>query len=333
MKPILLSLFAIWSLFTYRAVADETARPPAVALESLTLALNKGGIENLNNYLESGGKWPRITTDSLAVSEGNARQKELVALSDRLLQLLVDRVRAEPPVDIKPLEAEATLLFSIGEKLWLAGGYRNQVLALLCSKLASYRCGKIVILTKGAMMGPARPAVFTVRDSGEMLRLFIAGIPEMESLSKSGLKEKLEKSPVVGKSWIEMHAAIRGIELDGSTVGERFNKSMALFQMQPFSTISSREDLCSLIFHQGDAQLLHGSDLPALATYLRNNGSLEQLKNENATKFAEVMKDAEYRFSSMPLLRGKVGVSNLAIIVEDIQTPGRIAERLLGANK
>lgn len=261
-------------------------------MEPLTKALDKGGIENLNIYLDSEGKWPRITTDSLAMRDGNARQKELVALSDRLLKLLIDRVRAEAPAELKPLESEAAQLFFLGEKLWLAGGYRNQVQALLCSQLATYRCAKIVILTKGGNLGPARPAVFNIRDSGDMLKFFISGIPEVESLSKSGLKEKLEKTPVSGKSWLKILAAVREIELDGSTVGARFNEIVA-FRMQPIGSITSSEDLCSLVFHQGWARVAHDSVLPALAMYLTNSGSLEQLRKEpaNAPKFEEVMKE------------------------------------------
>ena len=334
MKHTLIGLFAFWSLVACGAAADQPARKPDLPLEPLIEALDTGGLEKLNSHLDGGGKWPRITSDSLAAKEGITRQGELVALSDRLLRALRERAKAEVPVEIKALESDAGLLFSLGEKLWKADGYRNRATALLCCEFASCRCGQILILTKGGKMGPALPAVFIVRNPGDMLTLFIWGIPEIAPLAGSGLKEKLEKEPVTGNTWLEMLVALRKIELDGSTVGKLFNEEVSL-RNEFLGTIISREDLSSLVMHQGWACVTHDAMLPALAMYLRNNGSLEQLRNEptNATKFEAVMKDGVYRFSTKPVMRGLVGVGHMATFVEDLQNPDGISKRLFGADK
>jgi hypothetical protein len=271
----------------------------------------------------------------LAAKEGITRQGELVALSDRLLRALRERAKAEVPVEIKALESDAGLLFSLGEKLWKADGYRNRATALLCCEFASYRCGQIVILTKGQKRGPACPSVFIVRNPGDMLTLFVWGIPEIAPLAGSGLKEKLEKEPVTGNTWLEMLVALRKIELDGSTVGKRFNDEIVAFRGSAIGAIIAREDLSSLVMHQGWAYVTQDAMLPALAMYLRNNGSLEQLRNEptNATKFEAVMKDGVYRFSTKPVMRGMVNGDHLAIFVEALQNPGGISKRLFGADK
>jgi len=165
-----------------------------------------------------------------------------------------------------------------------------------------------------------------------MLALFVSEIPEIAQLANSGLKEKLEKEPVTGESWIEMLVSIREIELEGSTVGERFNNEIVALRGTPIGTIISHEDLCSLVFHHGWAYVIHTSMLPALAKYLRNGGSLDTLKNEpaNATKFKDVMKDAMFRFSTKPVMRGKVGGDQLSSLVEDLHKPGGIWKRLFG---
>jgi hypothetical protein len=191
-----------------------------------------------------------------------------------------------------------------------------------------------VILTKGQKMGPALPAVFNVRNPGDMLTLFIWGIPEIAPLAGSGLKEKLEKEPVTGNTWLEMLVALRKIELGGSTVGKRFNEEVSL-RMERLSVIVSRENLSSLVFHQGWARVIHESMLPALAMYLRNNGSLDTLRNEpvNATKFEAVMKEGVYRFSTKPVMRDFVDGDQLAGFVENLQNPDGISKRLFGADK
>ena len=314
--------------------ADETARLPELPLEPLTKALDKGGLEALNSHLDGGGNWPRITTDSFAAKEGISRQEELVLLSDRLLGLLRDRAKAAAPANLKEVKDEAALLFSLGDKLWQAGGYRNLALALLCSEFASCRCGEIVILTRGEDMGPARPATFKVRNADDMLSLFVREVPEVALLANTGLKETLEKTPVTGDSWLEMLVAIGEIELNGSTVGERFYETL-VFRMRPLGAIISREDLASLVIHQGWACVIHESLLPALSMYLKNKGSLEQLKIDptNERKFEDVMKSGVFRFSTKPVLQGLVDVGRLAAFVDDLQSPGGIAKRLFGPNQ
>jgi hypothetical protein len=334
MRDIFICLIALWSLSSCVIAGDENTRSSQVSLTLLIEALDKGGIDTLNTYLDSGGKWPRITTDSFAMKERITQQKELVALSDRLIHLLRERAEAEPASDVNTLEIEALLLFSLGEKLWLADGYRNRVVALLCREFATYRCGKIVILSQGEKMGPACPPVFNVRSSGDMLSLFIWGIPEIAPLSESGLKEKLQIEPVTGESWLEMLSAIRKIDLGGLTVGEKFNDSVSL-RMDLMGTIASSENLSSLIFHQGWSHVVHNSMLPALAIYIKNKGSLETLRMEpvNATKFKKVMKNEARHFSTKPVMWGKVGGDQLAGLVEDLQSQGGVAKRLFGSEK
>ena len=297
--------------------------------------LENGGLEKLEHYLNDGGHWPKISTDFFAGRQGIHRQKELVALSDRLLRLIQDRAKAEAPAKIEQLESEAELLFSIGANLWKADGYRNRAIALLCSEFASYRCGQIVILTKGEKMGPPRPEVLNASKAADMLALFVRGIPEIEILADSGLKEKLEKTPVSGGSWLEMLVAIGKTELNGSTVGERFPKEIVLLRGEPIVALISKEDLCSLVFHEGWAHVIQDSMLPALAMYLKNNGSLDTLRKEpaNATKFEAVMKEGVFRYTTAPVMSGRVGGDRLGSLVADLENRGGIAKRLFGPDK
>lgn len=322
----------MFSCLAVCAVAEhEPTQTPDLILTPLIEAMDKGGLEKLNSTLNDGGNWPRITSDYFASKMHVAKQKELVALSESILRLLKDRAKALPSADIKLLDSEAFLLFSLGEKLWKADGYRNRAIALICSELATYRCGRIAILTKGEKLGPAQPEIFNVRNSSDMLRLFIWGIPENALLAESGLKEQLKKEPVGGDSWIEILAALRKIKIAGSIVGERYNDAVSL-QMKPLGTIISSEDLSSLVLHHGWAHVTHESILPELAMYLKNGGSLETLIKEpaNATKFNEVMKNGVYRFSMMPVMHGNVAGCQLTSLIE---SPGGISMRLFGSDK
>lgn len=328
-------MFALWSFVIYGAFGNETVEPSETPLKPLVEALEKGGIEQLSSYLDKGGRWPRITTDSLAKKEKITQQKDLVALSSRLLLLLKDRAKAAPSTVVEELESEASLLFSLGERLWQAEGYRNKVLALLCSQLASYRCGKLVILTEGAKEGPPLPEVFKIKDPEAMLSFFISMIPEIGGLSDSGLEELLEKSPATGESWFEMFAKILEIDLDGSSVGERFGVPFMLYQQNPFEEILSSEDLYSLVNHYGVSYISRNSISPALALYLRKGGSLETLIKEqaNATKFGQVMKEERYRFVMLPLLPGWADVGVLGSTAETIESSEGIHEKLFGINE
>ncbi len=333
MKPVLNSL--IFLSFTFFAVAEEQSASAVVSpLKPLIEAIEKGGLAGVNSYLEAGGKWPRITTDSFATKNKIINQKELVALSDRLVSLLRDRSEAEPSSEIEVLESEAKLLFALSEKFWKADGYRNRVLSLICCDLASHRCGKIVVVSRGEKLGPQRPDVFKVPNAVDMLSLFVAMIPENTDLSESGLDKLLVDTPARGNTWLEIIAAIRKIELEETTVGKKFNEAVSL-RFDFLGKIISREDLSSLIFHYGSVQVMHESLLPALAMYLKNGGSLEILLKEpaNETKFREVMKNGVYRFSITPVMSGVVDGDQIAGLVETIQSPERLSQRLFGIKK
>lgn len=333
MKTIIKSLIFL-SLTVIATAEEQSASVDEVPLKPLVEALDKGGLANLNSYLDEGGKWPRITTDSYATKNKITSQKELVALTDRLVGLLRDRAKAEPSSEIEALESEAKLFFALGEKLWKADGYRNRVVSLLFCDLASHRSGKIVVVSRGEKLGPQRPDVFKVPKSVDMLNLFVTMIPEHTDLSESGLDKLLVDTPVKGETWLEMIAALRKIELEGSTVSKRFEDAVAL-RANFLGKIISREDLSSVVIHYGSLQMMHESMLPALAMYLKNGGSLEILLKEpaNATKFEEIMKNGIYRFSMIPLMSGNINGSSLAVLVETIQSPERLSQRLFGIKK
>ena len=333
MKPIIKSL--IFFSFSIFATAEElSASSDAVPLKPLIEALDKGGLASVSSYLDDGGKWPRITTDSFATKNKITNQKELVALSDRLVSLLRDRAGTELSSEIESLESEAKLFFDLGEKLWKAGGYRNLVVSLLCIDLAAHRCGKIVIVSRGEKRGPQRPEIFKVLSSVDMLNLFIAMIPEHAALSDSGLGQLLVDKPVTGETWLEMIAELRKIELSGSTLGKKFDDAVAL-RINFLGTIISKENVSALVFHYGSVQVMHESMLPALAMYLKNGGSLEILLREpaNAAKFREVMKNRVYQFSSTPVMSGVVDGDQIAGFVETIQSSKRVSDRLFGIQK
>jgi hypothetical protein len=333
MKTIIKSL--IFLSLSFLATAEEqSASADALQLKPLVEALDKGGLVNLNSYLDEGGKWPRITTDSFATKNKITNQKELVALSDHLVGLLRDRVEAKPSSEIKALESEAKLLFALSEKLWKADGYRNRIVSLLCCDLASHRCGNIIIVSRGEKVGPQRPDVFKVRNSVDMLNLFIAMIPEHKDLSGSGFDKVLVDTPVKGETWLEMIAALRKIELGESTVGKKFNETVAL----PFSFLGtnlSKENIGALVFDYGWEQVMYESMLPALAMYLKNGGSLDILLKEptNAKKFEDIMKNGIYRFSLRPVMSGIVDGDQVAGLVETVQNPERLSQRLFGIKK
>lgn len=333
MKTIIKSL--IFLSLTFLAAAEEqSASVDEVPSKPLIEAMEKGGLANLNSHLDEGGKWPRITTDSFATKNKIASQKELVALTDRLVGLLRDRAEAEPSSEIEALESEAKLFFALGEKLWKAEGYRNRVVSLVCCDLASHRCGKIVVVSRGVKLGPQRPDVFKVPKSVDMLNLFVAMIPEHADLSESGLDKLLVDTPVKGETWLEMIAALRKVELGESTVAKKFEDAVSI-RVNFLGKIISIEDLNSFVWHYGSMQMMHEAMLPALAMYLKNGGSLEMLLKEpaNATKFREVMKNGVYQFSMTPLMSGIVGGDQIAGLVETIQSPERLRQRLFGIQK
>jgi hypothetical protein len=333
MKNII-KLLTFLSLASLAIAADQHSVGDEIQLKPLNEALDKGGLARLNSYLDEGGKWPRITTDSFATKNKITSQKKLVALSDRLVGLLRNRAETDASSEIEALESEVKLLFSLGEKLWKADGYRNRVLSLLCCDLASHRSGKIVIVSRGVKMGPKCPDVFKVSKSVDMLNLFVSMIPEHADLSESGLDKLLVHTPVKGETWLEMIAALRKIEFGGITIAEKFQDVVTL-RADFIGNIISREDLSSLVFHYGSTQMLHESMLPALAMYLKNDGSLEILLKEpaNATKFEEVMKNGVYQFSTTPLMSCNINGSSLALLVDSIQSSERLNQRLFGVKK
>ena len=333
MKTFLKSL--LFLSCTFFAVAEEQpASADTVPLKPLIEAMEKGGLASLSAYLNGGGKWPRITTDSFAIRNKISNQKELVDLSDRLVSLLRDRAGAESSADIKILESEAKLLFALSEKFWKADGYKNRVASLLCSELASLRCGKIVILSSGENMGPKRSEIFKIHNSADMLKLFVTMIPENDDLSNSGLSEALAANPVNEETWLEIIAALRKIELDETTVGEKFDESVKL-GVACLGMIISKENISSLVLHYGWSQLNHEEVLPALAMYLKNGGSLETLMKEpaNATKFRAVMKNGTFQFSMTPVMSGIIDGDLVSLYVESIQSPQEITRRLFGIQK
>lgn len=334
MKTIITTLFALWSFSPFGMAEEKNDRSLEIPLQPLIVAMDEGGLEGVVSFLDKGGKWPRITTDSFASKNEIANQKDLVGLSDRLLHMLRDRAAAESPTGIGALEKDAGMLFSLGGRLWESDGYRNRAMALVCSEFASYRCAQIILLSKGENMGPARPGIFKVRSSKDMLALFVSLIPENAQLADSGLGKNLVQEPVAGETWIEMLAALRKIELGEGTVGVRFDESVTL-GMALTGRIVSSENISALVFHQGWAQVIHESMLPALAMYLKNDGSLETLLSEptNAKKFKDVMKDGFYRFSEAPVMNGRVGEGELSGLVAGIQSPNGIFLRLFGSEK
>jgi hypothetical protein len=333
MKTIVKSL--IFISFTCLTNAEEhSATVVALPLKPLIEAMEKNGLAGLNTYLDEDGKWPRITTDSFAVKNKIANHSELVVLSDRLVSLLRERSEAETSTKIEVLESEAKLFFSLSEKFWKADGYRNRVKSLLCSELASYRCGKIVILSGGEKIGPPRPEILKVHNSGDMLNLFVALIPENEELAISGLKEALVNKPATGETWLEVIVALRETEIAGTTVGKKFDKSVRL-GINLLGAIINTENISSLVLHYGWSQLRHEAVLPALAMYLKNGGSLQMLMKEpaNATKFDEIMKNKIYQFSTKPVMSGRIDGGLLGVFVEDIQIPKGTTKRLFGTKK
>ena len=330
MKILFKSLIFLSCTF-FVAAEEQSASSDAVPLKPLIEAMEKGGLASVNTYLDEGGKWPRITTDSFAITNKIANQKALVDLSDRLVSLLRDRSEAEPSSEIGVLESEAKLLFALSGKLWKSDGYRNRVASLLCGELANFRCGKITILSRGEKMGPKRSKIFKIHNSGDMLNLFVTMIPENSDLSNSGLSEALFSNPVKEETWLEIIAALRKIELAGSTVEEKFDESVRL-GVKRLGMIISEENISSLLLHYGWSQLNHEEVLPALAMYLKNGGSLETLIKEpaNATKFEDVMKNGTFQFSMNPVMSGIIGVSLVSLFVEDIQSQQEITKRLFG---
>ena len=330
MKIFFKSLIILSCTF-FATAGEQPANTDAVPLKPLIEAIENGGLASVHTYLDEGGKWPRITTDSFATKSKITNQRELVALSDGFFSLLRDRAIAEPSSVIESLESEAKLFFALSEKLWKADGYRNRVLSLLCSELATCRCGKIIILSRGEKMGPQRSAIFKVHNSGDMLNLFVAMIPENAELSNSGLREVLLDKPVKEETWLEIIAALRKIEIAGTAVGGKYNESVRL-GVECLGTIISKENISSLVLHYGWSQLNHEKVLPALAMYLKNGGSLEMLMKEpaNATKFQDIMKNGTYQFSMTPVMSSIVSGGLLAVFVEDIQSPRGITKRLFG---
>jgi hypothetical protein len=333
MKTFFKSLLFLSGTF-FAAAEEQSANTEAVPLKPLIQAMEMGGLARVNAYLDEGGKWPRITTDSFAIRNKITNQDALVDLSDRLVSLITERSEAELSSEIGVLESEAKLLFALSDKLWKSDGYRNRVASLLCGELANFRCGKIIILSRGEKMGPKRSEILKIYNSGDMLNLFVTMIPENADLSNSGLSEALVANPVKEETWLEIIAALRKIELAGSTVGEKFDESVKL-GVKCLGTIISKENISSLVLHYGWSQLNHEQVLPALAMYLKNGGSLETLIKEpaNATKFEDVMKNGTFQFSMTPVMSGIVGVSLVSLFVEDIQSPKEITRRLFGIQK
>lgn len=332
MKTLFKSLIFLSSTF-FAAAEEQSAysNADAVPLQPLIEAMEKGGLASVNTYLDEGGKWPRVTTDSFATKNKITIQKELVDLSDRLVSLLRNRSEAEPSSEIEVLESEAKLLFSLSDKLWRADGYRNRVASLLCNEIGSLCCGKIVILSRGENMGPKRSEIFKIHKSEDMLNLFIEMIPENAELSDSGLSEALIANPVREETWLEISEALRKINLAGSTVGEKFDESVKL-GVKRLGMIISNENISSLVLNYGWSQLNHEEVLPALAMYLKNGGVLETLIKEpaNATKFRAVMKNGTFQFSLTPVMTGIVDGDLVGLYAEDIQRPQGVARRLFG---
>lgn len=335
MKTIIKSLIFL-SLTCFASAEEQSANAnaDAVPMKPLIEAMEKGGLASVNTYLDEGGKWPRITTDSFAIRNKITNQEALVDLSDRLVNLIKERSEAEPSSEIGVLESEAKLLFALSDKLWRSDGYRNRVASLLCGELANFRCGKIIIHSRGEKMGPKRSEIFKINNSGDMLNLFVTMIPENADLSNSGLSEALVANPVEEETWLEISEALRKIALAGSTVGEKFDESVRL-GVACFGMIISKENISSLVLHYGWSQLNHEEVLPALAMYLKNGGSLETLIKEpaNETKFRAVMKNGTFQFSMEPVMSGMIGVGLVSLFAEDIQSPQRSTRRLFGAQK
>jgi hypothetical protein len=333
MKPFFKSIVFLSGIYI-SAAEEQLINTEAVSLKPLIQAMEKGGLASVNSYLDDGGKWPRITTDSFAIRNNITNQEKLVDLSNRLVSLIKERSEAETSLEIGVLESDAKLLFSLSEKLWKSGGYRNRVASLLCGELANFRCGKITILTRGEKIGPKRSNTFKIHNSEDMLNLFITMIPENSDLSNYGLSKVLTTNPVKEETWLEIIAALRKIELTGTTVGEKFDESVVL-GVKCLGLIISTENISSLVLNYGWSQINHEKVLPALAMYLKNGGSLETLMKEptNATKFEDVMKNGTFQFSMTPVMSGIVGVSNVSLFVEDIQSPQEITRRLFGIQK
>lgn len=327
----LFKLLTFLSCISFASAKEESSNTNPVPLKPLIEAMEKGGLASVNTYLDEGGKWPRITTDSFALENKIFNHKELSELSEKIIRMIRDRAETEPSLEIKVLESEAELFFSLSEKLWKAGGYRNRVVSLLCGEIASHRCGKIVVLSNGKKMGPSRPKILKINDSVDMLDLFITMLPENAGLSDSGLSELLQDKPIKKDTWLEIIAALRKIEIAGTTVGGKFDKSVTL-GVEHLGVIDRNENINSLVLHYGWSQLRHEEILPALAMYLKNGGSLEMLMKEpaNETKFKEVMGNEAYQFSMTPVMSGRINGDQVAVFVEDIQSPRRFSERLFG---
>jgi hypothetical protein len=76
MKTVFKSLILL--SFTLFANAEETsASADKVPLKPLIEAMAKDGLVSVNAYLELGGTWPRITTDSFAIKKQNHQSKRI----------------------------------------------------------------------------------------------------------------------------------------------------------------------------------------------------------------------------------------------------------------
>ncbi|MES2997588.1 MAG: hypothetical protein V4733_12340 [Verrucomicrobiota bacterium] len=273
-------------------------------LSLLKNSLNHGGLTGLQADLAGKTAWPTIMSDFRARREGvdETRQRDLVALAEQVMQQLRVNASAPPPDDEDGLNKEITLLYSLGERFWKSGGYRNYVLALVCGELAGYRCGKIVLLTNGKHTGPRLPEVFDYKTSQQMLEFFRSVIPESEELMKMGLLEQLAAHPPQEKSWILMTREMaKNVKFTPGTEGH--NTSTPFFSMGRLSNTLNSVDLGTLMTNLCRPKIVRNSMVEALAWYLAQGGDIRVLLTEptNATKYRAVMKEATFRFRATPL--------------------------------
>ncbi|HEX7262269.1 MAG TPA: hypothetical protein VF258_10680, partial [Luteolibacter sp.] len=106
-------------------------------LKPLKSSLDVGGLPSLESRLAEGISWPRITSDFRAANEmvDEERQRNLVILAEGVMEQLRSKAHSPLPGNEEDLKKEAALLYSLGDRFWKSGGYRNQVLALISGEL------------------------------------------------------------------------------------------------------------------------------------------------------------------------------------------------------
>lgn len=280
----------------------------------------------LSSIIGNTSDWPEITTSYAGKDDEVHEQKAELsnAVSDALKKRALNHSIQK---DSKALQEEAKLLLEINKILWDAGGYRNQCLALLCEQLVAYRCGQIVLLSKGEDTGP----LSINRSAEDLVEVFRNGVLTIENYSE-GKMDKLALDKYKLASWIEVLSQLQKDypvhSKNGSSPGNLG------FRLRPIGSILEEDDLCALISSSGWNSAIDNSIIPALSYFLKNGGSLEKLKANPASikEYKQVMGKEQYRYQKTPLIRGTVNGGDLVTFVSICESPQKIHDTLFGTS-